>query len=238
MSRPSVYLAMPVYQSVDFDAAMMFAAGATKGGADIVWGQGRCSHPEHSFNECWANALNSRESHGLTHFAMLHADVVPEPYWLDKLLAIQAEMGADLVSVIIPIKAPTGYTSTALCVPAEGKRGKVERVLTMREVYDLPETFGPERFGRALLLNTGCFVCRLDADWCPKVWAQAKTWVSSGGGRGYTAHLWPSDWDFSLRVAEAGGRVLATRAVECYHGRPEWTNSRPWGTAGADDVAA
>lgn len=239
MSRPSVFASMPTYGgNVHLDAAMMFGVGATRE-CDVVWGEGRCSHPEHAFNECWVQALNARGQHGLTHFAMLHSDVVPEPYWIDRLVSIQQETGADLVSAVVPIKSPEGWTSTALCDPAGGGRGKVERVLNMHDVYRLPPTFGPEAFpGKRLLVNTGCFVARFDRDWCPMVWAQAKTWVSSGAGRGYTAHLWPSDWDFSLRVAEQGGRVLATRAVECYHGRPEWSNARPWGTAGVTEAAA
>ncbi len=49
-------------------------------------------------------ALNVMKTYNLTWFAMLHSDIVPEPFWLDKLIKIAEENGADLLSVVVPHK--------------------------------------------------------------------------------------------------------------------------------------
>lgn len=235
MGKPSVLLSMPVYQSVDFDAAMMFGVGASRA-CDVVWGGGRYSHPEHSFNECWAEALNKREMHGLTHFAMLHSDVVPEPYWLDKLVAELEKHDADILSVVIPLKTSDGHTSTAIATAQDPALPSVDRIITIREAHRLPVTFGADAFpGKLLLVNTGCFVCRFDRDWNYQIAARAYTWIKRDKD-GYAARLFPSDWDTSWQLAKLGCKVLATRVVECYHGRREWTNAKPWGTGELHDV--
>jgi hypothetical protein len=221
---------MPTYSGqAHLAAAMMFGLGATDGYCDVVWGSASVSHPEHGFNMRWAEALNKRAAHGLTHFAMLHSDVVPEAYWLDKLVVELEQQQADLLSVVVPIKSPEGRTSTALFDPTGS--GRIDRTLTLEEAHRLPVTFGAGQFpGKVLLVNTGCFVCRFDRDWCPKVWAKCATWVKDVAG-GYEAEMFPSDWDMSLQLAKLGCKVLATRGVEVYHDRPEWTNARVWGTA-------
>src|SRR4051812_1607979 len=59
-------------------------------------------------NRHWCAALNHRRSDQLQWFAMLHADVAPEPWWLDKLIAEAEKQGADLLSAIVPIKDERG----------------------------------------------------------------------------------------------------------------------------------
>ena len=236
MTRPSVYCAVPTYQGqADFDMALRCLTG-TDGRADLHVGKVTYSHPEHAFNELWVQALNRRVPYDLTHFAMLHTDVVPEPYWLDKLLAILEEHDADMVSVVIPLKDTSGLTSTATDEAAalDGPKRRPDN-LTLRQAHRLPETFGAEAFpGRVLLCNTGCFVCRFDRDWNAKVYAKASTWIGRHSQGGFAAFLYPSDWDWSLQLAKLGCKVLATRAVECYHGRPEFSNASPYG---AEDAA-
>src|SRR5262245_13324495 len=63
-------------------------------------------------NALWCLALNNQRSLGLEWFAMLHADIVPEPWWIDKLIAEAERHGADFMSAVVPIKNHSGVTST------------------------------------------------------------------------------------------------------------------------------
>ena len=45
---------------------------------------------------------------------MLHDDVVPEAFWLDKLIAELELHSADVMSAVVPVKSGNGLTSTAV----------------------------------------------------------------------------------------------------------------------------
>src|SRR5262245_60422469 len=92
-------------------------------------------------NRHWCRALNTREANRLQWFAMLHADVGPEPYWIDRLIAEAEKQGADLLSAVVPIKNQYGFTSTAIYRPG-GPVGRFYR-LSMSQVLhpSFPETF-------------------------------------------------------------------------------------------------
>src|SRR5262245_44359667 len=130
-------------------------------------------------NRLWCRALNTRQANQLKWFAMLHADVGPEPYWLDRLIAAAEKHGADLLSAVVPIKSQYGMTSTAIFKPG-GLVGRFYRLSTSQILHPaFPETFDihaavealahlPEELREvglpreALLVNTGCMVMRLD----------------------------------------------------------------------------
>ncbi len=140
-----------------------------------------------AFNYHWANALNLQLSGTkVTHFLMLHDDVVPEDWWVDKLLDDIYATKADLVSVVIPIKDPRGLSSTAINDPND--KWDVLRRLTMSEVYKLPAVFSGKDCGKyegdrkiiyippdyqsnnyQLLLNTGCWIADFTKAWRYKV---------------------------------------------------------------------
>jgi hypothetical protein len=204
-----------------------------------------------NFNEFWAMALNAREEgHDLTHFAMLHDDVVPEDGWLDKLLEDQLSSGADLVSAVIPIKDQRGMISTILynkdsgvhqlfTNPAGtvnsgisiGSRATVS--ITVSDLSRLPPVFTAADCGypeMRLLVNTGCWICRLDRDWVNaknddgslKVFFTIRDRIAKKDGK-WRADVWPEDYNFSLMVQENGGTVAATRRIGLYHeGEGAW----------------
>lgn len=131
-----------------------------------------------AFNVHWKTALNMQlAGQNVTRFAMLHDDVIPEDFWLEKLLAELDRTGADLVAAVVPIKDGRGLSSTALDDPEDP--WEVYRRLTMYEVHQLPETFdasdcawlfkGNALFPRNLLVNTGCWVCDFTRLWRFKV---------------------------------------------------------------------
>ncbi len=186
-----------------------------------------------------ASVLNAQESGmDVTHIAALHNDVVPEPGWLDILLEELIRTGADMLSVLLPIKDLMGLSSTAI---DSDDPYCVERRVTMREAHRLPETFSAADCGypdRPLLANTGCFVMRYDQPWRLATDASGNLLVQATStdrlqrrkdGKWEAAHS-PSDWYFSRQIQRLGGKVLVTRKVRCLHmGDMPYTNYEGWG---------
>jgi hypothetical protein len=180
------------------------------------------------FNRLWTQALNERDK-GLTHFAMHHADIQAPPYWVDTLLEEQERVGADVLSVVIPIKDARGLTSTGTRDPDSGNITR----LTMKEACALPETFSildttrPEHW---LMINTGLWICDFTKPWVEEVCFSILDATKKREDGTFTAHALPEDWNFSGHCARKGLKVFATTKVKVsHHGRAGFTNDRPWG---------
>src|SRR5262245_6420830 len=115
-----------------------------------------------NFNNLFVEALNGIKTRGITHFAMLHADIEPEQYWLDRMLRIMEDWQADIVSVISPVKNGTGLTSTAYENP-ENPWYPIR--FTVRQLGKMPPTFTQDD----LLINTGLMLVDLRKDWVKKI---------------------------------------------------------------------
>jgi hypothetical protein len=185
-----------------------------------------------TFDLLWAGALNAHEEGLASHFAMLHDDVCTAPDWLSILYQELLATDADIMAAVVPIKDDRGLTSTAI----ETDDLWNPRRLTLAEVFALPATFSrPD-----LLLNTGCWLCRLDRPWVRRTalnnpdrllvsFRQQNRIVRSHDGR-WGAETISEDWDFSRQVRAAGGtKLYATRKVSLYHERPEFHTRHPWG---------
>ncbi|MBW8885398.1 MAG: hypothetical protein JF612_11650, partial [Planctomycetia bacterium] len=183
-------------------------------------------------NALLAMALNG----GYEWFALLHADIAPEPYWIDKLIEEATRVEADMLSAVVPIKNLSGATSTAipLTVAKQGTRQFIR--LMMAQIYhpDFPATFDihaaadalqrlPESLSVAdiprlgLWCNTGCFICRLHPHWD---WSKICFRMDDGLERidnQWREFNFPEDWHFSQAVADAGGKVMATRLITLTH---------------------
>jgi hypothetical protein len=226
MARP--YLGIP-HSGFLLPGALCASSQASRGPI-IIRASGN-STLTHNFNSLWCDALNERKANGITHFAMAHYDVNPEPWWIDKLLVEMDRVEADILSVILPIKDPRGLTSTGLgpigC-------GGVKR-LTVREVQLLPITFSIEHFpieGFYLAVNTGLWVARIDGDWPDEFPGfQVKNEIRRDPETGqFFAGFRPEDWLFSDWAHQQGLRVCATRVVSSGHwGWAEYKNDFPWG---------
>lgn len=167
-----------------------------------------------NFNHLLAAAINNGK---YRYFCLLHADIVPQdPRWLSKMLDEMESTGADILSVVSPIKNFKGVSSTALMrdVPAgEDPTPPVEvRRLTMNEIMERPETFTDP----LLVVNTGLMLVDLQAPWIGKVWFEIKDRVIFEDGK-YKAVTIPEDWLFSLRARQHGARIYATRKVPILH---------------------
>lgn len=182
----------------------------------------------YNFNSLWAAALNERERLGLTHFAMMHADIGAGPLWLDTLLEEMDRVDADVLSVVVPLKDDRGLTSTGIFYP---KTQAIQR-LTMAEVATLPRTFCNRDLdtGNPLAINTGLWVCRFTESWIEDVCFTIKDWMDKKPDGAFWPRVLSEDWLFSAWLADRGLSVYATTIVAINHiGRHAFPNNTVWG---------
>lgn len=183
-----------------------------------------------NMNCLWCWALNNARKGGVDYFAMLHSDVEPEEFWLDKLIDELEAKRLDVLSVVVPIKDTVGVTSTALG-KLDGDTWQVHARLTMKEVHRLPETFTSADVGYPLLLNTGCWVCRFDEAWARQVHFTINDRICFDAKKEiYFNQVEPEDWFISRLWNDIGLKTGATRKVRVGHrGAMVFGNDQPWG---------
>ncbi len=188
-----------------------------------------------NFNKLWVHVLNLvHRGERVDYFAMLHNDVGPEKFWLDKLIDELEARQLDVLGVVVPIKDSRGMTSIALA--REGNPWVPFCKLSMRDVFELPETFTSEDTGRPLLLNTGCWVAKWNQEWCRQVHFEIKDRiVFNTVTQRYEEQVQPEDWNFSRQCNEIGLRFGATRKIKVLHrGDADFANWKPWGSDSYD----
>ncbi len=208
------------------------------------------------FNALWARALNRAALGEITHFAMLHSDVSPQPGWVDLLLDELEETKSDLISVACPLKDGRAVLSCGVG-DLDNPWGAWRR-LTVTESLSLPPSFDlttlrqrgfcgtPEQQAtKYLLFNTGCWVCDLrssvfhatDADGNLLAWFDFPTRVRKDKESGIYHNLRESeDWFFSRRLHMLGAKTLVTRKVRLGHeGKHAYRNDEAWGTWTEDE---
>lgn len=265
---PAIYCCCPTYAQPEKATAKQFwARGNDPRGkyvhlTRIMDDQGG-SLLANAFNVHWCAALNlQRGGVDLRWFIMLHADVIPQDWWIDQLLIDLEESGADLMAAVVPIKDSRGITSTAIDDPADP--WCVLRRLTMTEVHALPELFSAADCGypdNYLLPNTGCWVARFDRPWRFRVHFEINDRIifKTTSGRsfppqcaapeyiseeelkegGFVAETMSEDWNFGRQLGALGAKVMCTRRVALRHaGGITYPNTEPWGDFKSDDNLA
>jgi len=113
----------------------------------------------------------------------------------------------------------------------------------VRQLELLPQTFGSAELGHpddALLVNSGCWVARLDREWVPRFpgFEVRDRVVKDAGGR-YVAQVEPEDWRASRWWHKNGVVVRATTRVKLlHHGDATFANAGGWGECDADPQGA
>lgn len=232
----SVYLGIPTYNNHILEGhlgAILKASKKELVGKLEIKGYSALTY---NFNSLFANALNERKK-GCTHFAMIHADILPEDFWLDTLMAKLEEFQADMISAIVPIKYNKGITSTALDESLEGSNPYWRpRRLTLHECFEkYPPTFTDEK----LLLNTGCMLIDIRKPWVEKIRFRFDDAIVKKQNGEFQAIFAPEDWLFSRDARNLGAKLLATREVKVeHHGVTKYTNDRAWGSHREDSLSA
>src|ERR1700737_1790039 len=107
--RQKLFIALPTYGFSRFNTIPLLKAFVGPTTFDEIFPEERCcSLLAYGFNELWAHALAER-THALTHFLLLHADIVPwEDTWLSQLHQEMVRVGAQVLSAVSPLKDPRG----------------------------------------------------------------------------------------------------------------------------------
>jgi hypothetical protein len=163
------------------------------------------------------HALELRDQGVATHFAMLHADISPEPAWIDGLWREMQVGMADAIAAVAPIKEPQ-YRRTTTVIGDPGNPWIPKREVLMTDRPNLPTTFGIEHVGdpatEFLQINTGCMLVDLRRDWwdVPRIGAEGDVFAFelmqrvvkiAKPDQQYAAEL--DNWRAGIAEAEAAG---------------------------------
>lgn len=175
----------------------------------------------HTYNLLYCKALSARKN-GVTHFLMLHNDIIPEYGFIDKMLAIAERHKADILSAVVPLKNATGCTSIALDTGAYWQPKR----LTLKELYkDYEPTFTHEK----LLINTGCMLIDITKPFAEKMCFRFENIIEKVGDE-FIPKIFPEDWILSREARENGASIYATREIKLNHvGNSYFGNTTPWG---------
>ena len=197
-------------------------------------------------NRLWVYALNQAYKGKITHFAMLHSDIMPSPGWIDLLIDELDDRAGDFISATAALKNEDGLTSCG--IGDKDNPWEPFRRFTMRELMAMPETFGiedtphPDRY---LLHNTGCWV----ADLRSPLWRMADEHGQLLADFSFPirAVVHPSgeivhqreseDWHFSRMIAFLGAKTFCSRRVSTTHfGHKGFRNDHAWGRLEHDEA--
>ena len=260
--KPLVFHVMPRYSSMVDARAQRAFLSATKGACQISFGtpgiggspiESQTSVLTQAFNAPWCIALNLRKTNRISYWSMLHADIEPEFGYLDILVREQQRLGCDVLSAVIPMKVPSGLTSTAVgdsswTLDFVADAIEKPRRLSMHEIYKLPRSFDVKDVCRTfpevkesiahpfLMVNTGCFICDFS-----KPWVEEITFRFLNNNYKDDAGIWHTacrseDYDFSFQAHRLGLSVYATTLVSLnHHGDCAYPNHQAWGLQQTDD---
>jgi hypothetical protein len=148
---------------------------------------------------------------------MAHSDIVAEPGWLDTLWSEMWLYNLDLISAVVPIKGPTGRTSTA--IGSTSDPWKVHRCIFDKDRKRYPPTFGPEHVcapGEVLLVNTGLMLLDLRRPfWDDFAFSFHDRIRKTPSGR--VAENRSEDWEMSHFLHRVGARYMATWRPKLSH---------------------
>lgn len=228
MSKPVVYFAVPAYGQLEPEVGFSFLRISQK--ANICFQPGKLSVLTRNFNSLWRDALNKRKELGITHFAMQHSDIWPEPYWMDILLDEMDTHGADIMAAIPAIKTEDQLTSTGWYNTTDQE----VRRITLGELHAMPrETFNQETEGKVdelLVFNTGLWICDFTKPWVEQVHFKFRDDIVKQPDGTFLDVGLSEDWDFSLQAHKLGLKAFATWKIEIVHfGRKGYSNRLPEG---------
>lgn len=187
-----------------------------------------CSLLAFSFNTLYADALNDAKERGVTHFVMLHDDVVPldpapDVGWGQVLIAtmLQHDLGACCALVAIKHDGETD-SSTAIDDPA-GDPMKLRRMRL--EEFSPTRRVTTTREEPLLLMNTGCLAIDITKPWAERVFFHVKDGIRKDKDGRFVPWVDSEDYNFSRMLRREGVHFGCTSAVRTLHiGKKAWSN--------------
>jgi hypothetical protein len=182
-----------------------------------------------AWREGWDEADGAPSIGPVTHFAMMHSDILPEPrHWMADLFDEMRRLDADIISAVVPLKDETGLTSTGVM---KWETREI-RKLSMHECMALPETFcARDAGGDALLINTGLWLADITTPWARKVCFRLYDTILEDPDGMTDARAVGEDWLLGMDAYRLGLKVYATRKVKLTHwGFFKYPNFHDFGT--------
>lgn len=174
-----------------------------------------------NFNRLYAGALNAR-AQGITHFLMLHDDVLPQDGdvpWMQTMFDLMHAYSLKALSAIVAIKDARRTVSCGLRDANGGNKN-----FTIEE-FGPPGTTRVNGDGGVLLVNTGCLLIDIREPWAEQLHFEMADTIYKDKDGQFKAHFEPEDYRMSVRLSEMGVRYGATNAVKTFHvGTYDWPN--------------
>ena len=229
-AKNKVYIGVPTYDGSLRAETMVGLQG--RGMVDVVIRVLGMSLLTRLFNTLLGEALNLRKK-GITHFLLHHADIgILDPGWLDKMLLLMEQNGADVLSAVVPIKNHEGVTSTALDRTDPVFEGWHVRRYTLAEIHALPEKTWTHP---DLLLNTGVMLIDLRKPWVENIWFRFDDRIEKDLNGHFRVLNMPEDWLFSRDAKKLGAKLYATSEITlAHHGCQAWPSDQVYGSLKTD----
>jgi len=198
----------------------------------VTWGKSKAVRNDSSaahwkWNFMWIQGTEARHE-GVTHWAKQDDDVMPPIGWATTLVSEGRRHKADVIAAVVPLKDGRGITSTGV---RNIKNGHIRR-LTMKEIFELPETFSIEDVqargiktspesndeDEILVVNLGLVVCHLTGDWPERFtgFHMQDAIIRDRSGKRHAVAM-SEDWLFSEWCWRQGLKVVATRKTKLGH---------------------
>lgn len=234
MSQKSFMIGVPTYDGkIDLQGSFrLLEQSSERKGKTLIFTSQHSSLLAFCFNSLWATALNYQlDNIKIDRFGMCHSDIVPQANWIDVADDEMERVGADVLSVCVPIKDDRGFHSVGIDDP---ENPWASRRLTSNEIMRLPETFCNKDIGfpnHALIVNTGLWICKFDQEWrFPPFCFTINDRIHKKDNGRFEAQVSPEDWNASRYFHSLGLKVFATRKVQCLHeGRFMFDNQKLFG---------
>jgi hypothetical protein len=185
-----------------------------------------------NFTSLLCHALELHDRDLCDYFCMLHADLSPEPWFLNKLLAELIRYNADVMAVVLPVKDHSRRTKCATAIARVSEPWEPPRLLTLEEMAEkYPPTFGCEHCcgpDEYLQVTDGLWLADLAwPGWDEFAFDTRCRQVKMPDGTRDVQTL-GEDPLWSRFMFEHGARYFATTKIKCDHiGRDHWPNYLP-----------
>jgi hypothetical protein len=169
-----------------------------------------------NFNCLLADALNMT-AQGVTHFILLHDDIVPQgEHWARDLMQELMAQKLDALAVHMPLRNRSGLTSTAIDDQPVPKQLRIED-LTGQTLTSLAEP--------RLLINSGLLIIDLRRPWTREFHFQIHDDIVQNEQGIFEARCISEDWMMSRWLAKRKIPFGATGKIRALHcGRSEFPN--------------
>lgn len=228
--KPKVFLALPSRDGWMRSAFMAALDDVRENAGVCVVGLVQTSLLANGFNKAFCGALNGRDR-GITHFLLVHADVVPQGRWFYQMCQDMARFNLDVLSAVITFRNDTGKTSTAI---EDDNREPHPYYMHRDAGYGDDRLVFPKnavltsREQPKLLINTGCLLMNITRPWADEFSFMVGDLIGKNKDGKFEALNEPEDWRMSRHLMAKKVPYGATSKVHViHHGTKDFLNWEP-----------